>query len=166
MSSWELPSGDSCPALRRAPEELCVRRSCAGLLAWDRTQVAVACGCTQVSAVPAPQGGRAAAGRAEERLHETLLSQGVTSPSATEVLVGRNQFWQADSWKRTGNWCRCPQSPPCWSSGSHGNAAKPPCSRKTRRRTGVCPGDMREMVVPNHLLQEQDSRAPDSYRTR
>lgn len=78
-----------------------------------------------------------------------FFPRGVTSSSATEVLVGRNQSWQAESWKRTGNWCCYPQSPPCWSSGSHGNAAKPPCSRKICRRTRVRPGDVHETVVPN-----------------
>lgn len=53
---------------------------------WDRTQVAIASGCSQA------WGRQGEAGHMEERLHETLRPIGETSPSATgEVSVSHKQ---------------------------------------------------------------------------
>lgn len=90
------------PCSERA--ETCGEKLCVGVSGWDRTQVAVASECAQVSAMPSSQGGQGEVRFAVERLHETLPPhRSIIFWSASHILVGQNQSWQAERWKRTGS---------------------------------------------------------------
>lgn len=97
-----------------------VGRSWVGVSGWDRTLVEVASDCAQVSAMPGSQGGQGEVSVQWKGSMKLFLPIEASS-SATDILAGQNQSWQAERWKRTGSfpaghlevmavvWCPCTQ---------------------------------------------------------